>query len=139
METAIDGAKLKYEIEQKGAYATIKLYVTVNGSNTYGDYAVKKLYGKNENDKAEMFLSANNYYAELNPSEFLLKYDTVEELIAFYSTQEGSLHYGVTTMEESVIQGQTLDTVYCEADSQPDIWNTDWCNPSRTVEWGCTR
>lgn len=102
LEMAIDGAKLKYEVEQKGAYATIKLYIAIDESNTYGDYAVEKLYGKNEADKAEMFLMANNYYAELNQSEHLQKHDTVEELVAFYGSQEDAVHYGATTMDEIV-------------------------------------
>ncbi|MDE5655299.1 MAG: leucine-rich repeat domain-containing protein, partial [Clostridia bacterium] len=42
----------------------------------------------------------------------------------------------VTSMGDSVFSGCTSLTIYCEAESQPSEWNSDWNPHNRPVVWG---
>ena len=102
IDMEMNGGKIKYEVEQKDAYAVIKLYLHVNGSNTYGDYVIEKLYGTTETQKAEMLLKANNYYVESGEWEGQVC-ATVDDLITYYGSREDWDSYGVTTIGEIAV------------------------------------
>lgn len=43
----------------------------------------------------------------------------------------------VTEIGSNAFQGNTVDDIYCEAESQPDSWASDWLgNCNATVHWG---
>ncbi len=43
---------------------------------------------------------------------------------------------GVTSIGDYAFYGCTSLTIYCEAESQPDDWSSNWNNSNRPVEWG---
>lgn len=97
-----EGVALKYDVVQNGAYATLRLYSIIQDSNTYGDYAIEKIYGMTEEQKIAMFLQANNAYVEAGEWEGEV-FSNIDDLVTYYGSREDWDSYGATTLEEMVV------------------------------------
>ena len=59
-----------------------------------------------------------------------MAFNTCESLVELFIPES------VTSMGHSIVTGSDNVTVYCEAESQPDGWNSSWKSSDLSVVWG---